>query len=44
MVKEATSKGSSRASKQSISLPKVQMAMKEIKKLKATIFCGEAGG
>jgi len=35
MVKEATSRGSSRASKQSISLPKVQMAMKEAKKLKA---------
>ncbi len=35
MVIEATSRGSSRASKQSIYLPKVQMAMKEAKKLKA---------
>ncbi len=35
LVKEATSRGSSRAAKQSISLPKVQMAMKEANRLEA---------
>ena len=35
LVKEATSRGASRAAKQTITLPKVQLAMKEVKKLKA---------
>jgi len=35
LIKEATSRGSSRAAKQAIALPKVQMAMKEAKKLEA---------
>ncbi len=35
LIKEANSRGASRAAKQSISLPKVQMAMKEVKKLEA---------
>ena len=36
LVKEATSKGATRAAKQTIKLPKVQMAMKEANKLEAT--------